>query len=119
MKNYEKKFNEIMEFSISAVNLMNPSVQRIVLTEQFKEIMEFGVSAVNLMNPSVQLIVPTEQFYQEKLSLMTDIEVRLRCIRNVYINASRDNVLELIDDENEHKIAEKNMWSVLKHWDNL
>lgn len=93
MKNYEKKFNEIMEFSISAVNMMNPSVQRIVLTEQ--------------------------DFNKEQLALMTDIDVRLQIIKNVYINASRDTVLELIDDDNEHNTAEKNMWSVLKHWDNL
>jgi len=93
MKNYEKKFNEIMEFSISAVNMMNPSVQRIVLTEQ--------------------------DFNKEQLALMTDIDVRLQIIKNVYINASRDTVLELIDDDNEYNTAEKNMWSVLKHWDNL
>ena len=93
MKTNKKKFNEIMEFSISAVNMMNPSVQRIVLSEQ--------------------------DFNKEQLALMTDIDVRLQCIRNVYINASRDNVLELIDDDNEYNTAEKNMWSVLKHWDNL
>ena len=93
MKTNKKKFNEIMEFSISAVNMMNPSVQRIVLTEQ--------------------------DFNKEQLALMTDIDVRLQIIKNVYINASRDTVLELIDDDNEYNTAEKNMWSVLKHWDNL
>ena len=82
--------------------------------------MEFSISAVNMMNPSVQRIVITEQdFNQEQLALMTDIDVRLQIIKNVYINASRDTVLELIDDDNEHNTAEKNMWSVLKHWDNL
>jgi len=93
MKTNKKKFNDIMEFSISAVNLMNPSVQRIILTEQ--------------------------DFNQEQLALMNDMEVRLQCIRNVYISTSVDNVLNLIDDENEMKTAEKNMWSVLKYWDNL
>jgi len=93
MKTNKKKFNDIMEFSISAVNLMNPSVQRIILTEQ--------------------------DFNQEQLALMTDDEVRLQIIRNVYISTSVDNVINLIDDENELKTAEKNMWSVLKHWDNL
>jgi hypothetical protein len=93
MKTNKKKFNDIMEFSISAVNLMNPSVQRIILTEQ--------------------------DFNQEQLALMTDMDVRLQVIRNVYISTSVDNVINLIDDENELKTAEKNMWSVLKHWDNL
>ena len=93
MKTYKKKFNAIMDFSISAVNIMNPSVQRIVIIER--------------------------NINKEQLSRMTDMEVRLQCIRNVYINASEENVLELIDDDDERKTAEKNMWTILRHWDNL